>query len=204
MAPGPPGKTLLSVKNLTRHGAFEDISFFVHRGEIVGLAGLVGAGRSEVARAIFGADKPDAGAITIGGKALRPGNIDAAIAAGIALVPEDRQHTGLVLPMAVSANLTMAVLSETTTAGLIQSRKERAIAPHPSLKPQSFMRQVVRASLPLGDGIVLDPFMGSGSTIAAAAWCGYRAIGLERSREYYDMAIGAIPQLVRLKANGTR
>ncbi|GIV89750.1 MAG: methyltransferase [Chloroflexus sp.] len=73
--------------------------------------------------------------------------------------------------------------------------KERAIADHPSLKPQSFLRQIVYASLPLGEGIVLDPFMGSGSTIAAAEAIGYSAIGIEKNREYYSMSLQAIPDL---------
>ena len=72
---------------------------------------------------------------------------------------------------------------------------EREIAPHPSLKPQAFMRQIVRAALPLGEGIVLDPFMGGGSTIAAACAVGYRSIGIETDREYYNMAVQAIPKL---------
>jgi site-specific DNA-methyltransferase (adenine-specific) len=75
---------------------------------------------------------------------------------------------------------------------------ERAIAPHPSLKPQHFMRQLVRAALPLGEGVILDPFMGSGSTIAAATACGLRSIGLEVNREYFEMACRAIPPLARL------
>ena len=77
-------------------------------------------------------------------------------------------------------------------------KNERAIAPHPSLKPQAFMRQVVRASLPLGRGIVLDPFMGAGSTIAAAVANGYQSIGLEKDRDYFRMATQAIPKLAEL------
>lgn len=76
---------------------------------------------------------------------------------------------------------------------------ERALAPHPSLKPQAFMRQLVRAVLPLGEGIVLDPFAGSGSTLAAAQSVGYNAIGIERDREYFLMAIRAVPKLAALK-----
>jgi DNA modification methylase len=79
---------------------------------------------------------------------------------------------------------------------------ERAIAPHPSLKPQSFMRQVVRASLPLGQGVVLDPFMGGGSTIAAASAIGYKSIGVESDPAYFCMAEAAIPALARLTGNG--
>lgn len=74
-------------------------------------------------------------------------------------------------------------------------REEKALAPHPSLKPQSFMRQVVKAVLPLGSGVVLDPFCGSGSTLAAANRVGYRSIGIERDAEYYGMALSSIGSL---------
>ena len=77
--------------------------------------------------------------------------------------------------------------------------KEREIAPHPSLKPQALMRQLVRASLPLEEGIILDPFMGSGATIAAAAACGIESIGLEVLEEYYFMALKAIPHLAAIQ-----
>ena len=76
-------------------------------------------------------------------------------------------------------------------------RAERVLAPHPSLKPQAFLRQIVRAALPLGEGIVLDPFAGSGSTLAAAEAVGYASIGLENDAEYFDLACDAIPKLTR-------
>jgi len=76
---------------------------------------------------------------------------------------------------------------------------EKEIAPHPSLKPQAFMRQIVWASLPLGKGIILDPFMGAGSTIAAAVFHGLSSIGLEIDEEYYRLAERAIPQLAKLE-----
>jgi len=75
---------------------------------------------------------------------------------------------------------------------------ERKIAPHPSLKPQAFMRELVRASLPLGEGVVLDPFMGAGSTMAAAMAVGYASIGLERDPSYFRMASEAIPRLAQI------
>lgn len=78
--------------------------------------------------------------------------------------------------------------------------EERAVAPHPSLKPQAFMRQIVRASLPLGEGTVLDPFMGGGSTIAAAVTVGYPSIGIEADPKYFRMAVEGIPQLARITA----
>lgn len=77
-------------------------------------------------------------------------------------------------------------------------RRERAIAPHPSLKPQAFLRPLVRSSLPLGRGIVLDPFAGSGSTLAAAAASGLRSVGIERNPEYHAMGVAAIPKLAAL------
>jgi len=80
-------------------------------------------------------------------------------------------------------------------------RREKAIANHPSLKPQSFLRQVVWAALPLGKGAVTDPFMGSGSTLAAAEARGISAIGIERSREYFEMAREAIPLLKDVNSN---
>jgi len=85
---------------------------------------------------------------------------------------------------------------------LIQSsparRREREIAPHPSLKPQNFLRQIVRAALPLCAGTILDPFMGSGSTIAAATACELNSIGLELRAEYFSIAKTAIPRLSEL------
>jgi hypothetical protein len=78
-------------------------------------------------------------------------------------------------------------------------KKERALAPHPSLKPQAFLRQVVRGALPLGKGVVLDPFAGSGSTLAAAEACGYSSIGFERDPEYFKTAVTATPRLAALK-----
>ncbi|MGH6974272.1 MAG: DNA-methyltransferase [Stellaceae bacterium] len=80
--------------------------------------------------------------------------------------------------------------------------EERKIAPHPSLKPQSFMRQVVRAALPLGRGIILDPFMGAGSTIAAALAIGYRSIGIEHDPAYFKVAQRAVPALARFPIKG--
>lgn len=80
--------------------------------------------------------------------------------------------------------------------------EERAVCPHPSLKPQAFMRQIVRASLPLGEGIILDPFMGGGSTIAAAVCVGYQSIGIEIDSNFFSTAQDAIPTLAALPANG--
>ena len=79
---------------------------------------------------------------------------------------------------------------------------ERDIAPHPSLKPQAFMREIVRASLPLGEGVLLDPFMGGGSTIAAAVAVGYQSVGIESDPKFFEMATQAIPRLATFSSNG--
>ncbi len=128
-AAGPPGdKPMLEVAGLGRRGVFEDITLAVRPGEIVGLAGLVGAGRSELARAIFGIDRPDTGWVAVDGRRLPGGSCRAAMSAGVALVPEDRQHVGLIQPMSVSENLTLAVLGSMTTFGLLSAAREKDFA----------------------------------------------------------------------------
>ena len=119
-----PGEVLLAVEGLTRDGAFAGVSFQVRAGEVVGLGGLVGAGRSEVARALFGIDRPDSGTVKVGGQRLPPGSVPAAIRQGVALVPEDRQHLGLVLPLPVGTNLTLAVLRGLSRFGFPSKRQE--------------------------------------------------------------------------------
>ncbi|HEY6297712.1 MAG TPA: sugar ABC transporter ATP-binding protein [Streptosporangiaceae bacterium] len=126
--PGVPGQTLLSVERLTREGVFTDISFSVRAGEIVTLAGLVGSGRSEVARAVFGIDRYDAGSVTLRGHALRRGSPTVAMAAGVGFVPEDRRQQGLVMDMSVQQNVALASLHRLRHAGLIRAASERALA----------------------------------------------------------------------------
>ncbi|CNE72229.1 ABC transporter ATP-binding protein [Mycobacterium tuberculosis] len=124
-----PGEVALKVSRLTREGAFTDVSFEVRRGEIVALAGLVGAGRSEVARAIFGVDRWDAGAVEVRGRALPAGSPTAAMSAGLALVPEDRRQQGLVMDMSIERNMGLTQLKAlrraTGRGGLISRRVER-------------------------------------------------------------------------------
>jgi rhamnose transport system ATP-binding protein len=118
-------QTVLEVSRLTREGVFVDISFEVHAGEVVALAGLVGSGRSEVARAIFGIDRYDAGTVTISGRALRRGSPTAAMRAGIAFVPEDRRQHGLVMELSTAGNIGLASLAKLRRGGLIFARAER-------------------------------------------------------------------------------
>jgi rhamnose transport system ATP-binding protein len=121
-------QTVLQVERLTREGVFLDISFEVRAGEVVALAGLVGAGRSEVARAIFGIDRYDAGAVQINGTALRKGSPGDAMQAGIGFVPEDRRQQGLVMEESTSRNIALASLHRLQRGGLISARAERSFA----------------------------------------------------------------------------
>ncbi|GAA4610318.1 sugar ABC transporter ATP-binding protein [Actinoallomurus liliacearum] len=113
------GAPLLEVRNLTRKGVFEDVSFEVRAGEVVGLAGLVGAGRTEVVRAIFGADPYDSGEVLVDGRPLPRGKVTAAMEAGLGLVPEDRKGQGLVLGANIRENLGLVTMRHATKAGFV-------------------------------------------------------------------------------------
>jgi rhamnose transport system ATP-binding protein len=123
-----PGEPVLTVERLTREGVFTDISFTVRAGEIVALAGLVGSGRSEVARAVFGIDRYDAGQVTVHGKQLKKASPTSAMAAGIGFVPEDRRQQGLVMDMSIQQNVALASLGSLRKGGLIRASAERAMA----------------------------------------------------------------------------
>lgn len=122
------GRTRLRVEGLSREGAFQDVSFSVREGEIVGLTGLVGAGRTEVARALFGADRHDSGAIYLDDEQVTPRSPRDAIAHGIALLTEDRKAQGLVLGMTVAQNITLAKLSAVLRGPFINRTIERRMA----------------------------------------------------------------------------
>src|ERR1700722_18834184 len=123
-----PGDIVLDVARLTREGIFIDVSLTVRAGEIVALAGLVGSGRSEVARAVFGIDRYDAGAVKVRGKPLRKASPTGAMAAGVGFVPEDRRQQGLVMDMSVQQNVALASLGRLRRAGFIRSSSEHALA----------------------------------------------------------------------------
>ncbi|MFF5297685.1 sugar ABC transporter ATP-binding protein [Paractinoplanes globisporus] len=123
-----PGEVMLEVSSLSRAGVFRDISFDVRAGEIVALAGLVGAGRSEVVQAVFGVDPYDSGIVKIRGKRLKPGNPRAAMAAGMALVPEDRRQQGLVMDLSIERNVTLPRERKLARLGLLFGGAERRAA----------------------------------------------------------------------------
>ena len=122
-----PGPVVLKVEGLTRSGVIDNVSFEVRAGEIVTLAGLVGAGRSEVVNAIFGADLFDAGSVSINGLALKPGDPAAAMGAGVGYIPEDRRQQALVGKLSVRSNATLAALEAVSPGGLIRRDLEDRI-----------------------------------------------------------------------------
>ncbi len=124
-ATAPSDAPILAVRGLRRDGVFHDIDFSVARGEIVGIAGLAGSGRTEVLRAIHGADPIDAGSVVVGGVAARIRSPREAIALGIGLLTEDRKADGLLLGQSVATNVTISRLDEVASSGVIDTRRER-------------------------------------------------------------------------------
>jgi len=121
------GEELLKVENLNAGRMVRDVSFSVRAGEIVGLGGLIGSGRTEVARVIFGADRLESGTITLKGQIFKPRSPKDAVKAGIGLVPEDRKHQGVILDKPIRVNSTMAKMSSVVNAfGFLKQGKERA------------------------------------------------------------------------------
>ncbi len=124
----PIGAPILEVRGLSHPTEFEDVSFTVHAGEILGFYGLVGAGRSEVMQALFGLTPVSGGEISLDGQTLRVNSPKDAIAAGIAYVPEDRQGQGAILPMSIRDNITLPLLERITGGWLLSPKNEGAIA----------------------------------------------------------------------------
>ena len=124
----PDAAEILRVEGLGRQGEFSDVSFSVHSGEIVGLAGLVGSGRSEIVETVYGARKSDTGRVTVDGKVLRRGSVSAAIRAGLGLAPEERKSQGLLMFEPVYRNVSVSSMSRFTRVGFISSGRELAAA----------------------------------------------------------------------------
>ncbi len=123
--PSEVGEPVLEVRNLSRHPQTDDVTFDVRSGEIVGMAGLVGSGRSETAQVIFGILKPDSGEVAIDGQTVRIKSPTHAMRLGVAYVPEDRGTQGLVREMRIRENLSMAILDSFTRLGVVMKRNER-------------------------------------------------------------------------------
>lgn len=123
-----PGDTVLQVENLSRMGAFENISFELRKGEILGMAGLVGAGRTNVARAIFGVEPPTSGRIQVEGREVAVTSSQQAIELGLAYVPEDRQLHGLIPAMSIASNISLSMLQKYARRGWLRDAVERKAA----------------------------------------------------------------------------
>ena len=126
--PAADAPIVLSVRGLSRPPAFVDVSFDIRAGEILGLAGLIGSGRSEVARAIFGADRATAGSVELDGRPIRPRSPRAAVRHGIVMLPEDRKRQGLLMLRSLIENVTLPHLDEVSHGGVIQRRREASRA----------------------------------------------------------------------------
>jgi ribose transport system ATP-binding protein len=122
------GDVKLSVRNLSREGVLHDISFDLHAGEVLGIAGLLGSGRTELLRAIFGLDAITNGEILVNGERVEHPSPGAMKVHGVGMTPEDRKHQGLVLPFSVQDNLTLASLNRVSANGILNPQRERVLA----------------------------------------------------------------------------
>ncbi|MCF3963632.1 sugar ABC transporter ATP-binding protein [Streptomyces fuscigenes] len=127
-APTTPAEPLLVVEGLGRQGEFAPFDLEVRPGEIVGLAGLVGSGRSEILETIYGARKPSTGRVLVGGRPLRPGSVRSAVRAGLGLAPEERKAQGLLMLDTVTGNVSVSTLSRFSRGGWLDRSAERAAA----------------------------------------------------------------------------
>jgi rhamnose transport system ATP-binding protein len=147
-----PGEVLLEVRGLSRGPVFSDVSFTLHAGEIVGFAGLVGAGRTEVARCLFGVDRPDSGQILLQGQRVLFGSPAEALRAGVAYVPEDRHQQGLVLDFPIAANVSLPILSRLFPRLFLAVRMERDLASRYAEQLHVRMRDVDQLAASLSGG----------------------------------------------------
>jgi ABC-type sugar transport system ATPase subunit len=162
-----PGPVLLSVENLSSPGKFADVNFDVRAGEIVGFAGLVGAGRSEIAQAIFGLDSRCKGTVCIEGKPIRQRNVRDSMRRGIGLVPEDRKRQGLVVMMGGRQNFSLAMLRRLSRLGIIDKAAER-------VKAREYFDKL-RVKTPSLDAPVSGMSGGNQQKVALAKWLGRNA-----------------------------
>jgi len=124
----PDAEPLLRVEGLSRRGEFHDVSFTVRAGEVLGLAGLVGAGRSEIVETVYGARKSDSGTVHVDGRRLRPGSVQSAVDAGVGLAPEERKSQALLLGDSVTTNITISSLTRFSRGGYLDRSGERTAA----------------------------------------------------------------------------
>jgi ribose transport system ATP-binding protein len=162
IAHAAPGKTVVSVKGLTRSPAFRNISFDVRQGEIFGMFGLVGSGRTEIVRSIFGADAKESGTVEIGGRPVDFRSPRQAIDAGVALLPEERKTQGLALGLSIMENTNMAAIKKISRYGVINNRKGVEVA-------EKF-RDILHTKTPTVHQLVKNLSGGNQQKVVIAKW----------------------------------
>lgn len=191
--PAPKGDVVLSVENLSRGDAVKNVSFKLHAGEIVGFAGLVGAGRTELAEAIFGAVPATSGTVTLNGQAIRVSHPSHAIRYGIGLVPEDRKGGGLFLRMSVAANTVMAALRDVLVGIFIQHGRARQIA-------ERFIQQL-NVRTPSPQQIIGNLSGGNQQKVVIAKWLSVKPRVLILDEPTRGIDVGAKSEIYRLMHN---
>ena len=146
------GEVVLELKHLSREGVFEDINFELRCGEILGMAGLVGAGRTNVARAIFGVEPATSGSIVLAGEAVTITSPQQAIKLGLAYVPEDRQRHGLISPMQITSNISLPTISKYACHGWLQNKKERKASYEAALQMEVRANNIQQTARELSGG----------------------------------------------------
>jgi ribose transport system ATP-binding protein len=165
---GPPAADLLQVQGLSRAGEFQNVTLSVRAGEIVGIAGLVGSGRSELLETIFGARRADIGVVRVDGQRLRPGNVGAAVRAGLGMAPEERKSQALLLGEPIYRNITLASFSRYSVAGITRAAREQAAAKQTAdsleLRPRDVRRPVRTLSGGNQQKVVVGRWLVTGGT----------------------------------------
>jgi ABC-type sugar transport system ATPase subunit len=184
------GEELLRVEDLSSPGKFANVSFILRKGEILGFAGLVGAGRSEVAQAIFGVDPNATGRVLVYGKEMPLGSVTTALASGIGFLPEDRKRMGLVLSMNCRENTSLAILPRLSLGGFVKRRQERAIV-------QRYVKQL-RVKTPSLDAGVDGLSGGNQQKIALAKWLARQCDILIVDEPTRGVDVGAKAEIHRL------
>ncbi len=189
----PIGQPVLRIRGLTREGHFWDIDLEVRRGEIVGLAGLIGSGRSDLAQSIFGIFPPDAGEIEVAGQHVEIRHPWDALEAGIAYLPEDRQRQGVIPAMSVKANISLAVLEKLTRAGFVSVTDEERLA-------QEFVDQL-NIRTPTIDQLVANLSGGNQQKVIVARWLASNPRVLILDEPTRGIDVGAKAEIHRLMSD---
>lgn len=184
------GNEILRVENLGSPGRFQNVNLTLRRGEVLGLAGLVGAGRSEVAQAIFGLDPRASGRVFVKGRELPLGDVRAALRAGVGFLPEDRKRLGLILSMNCRENTSLAVLPRLTRAGFVRRDDERALV-------TDYVRRL-RVKAPTIDSPIAGLSGGNQQKIALAKWLARRCDVLIVDEPTRGVDVGAKAEIHQL------